>query len=50
VQVVARVGELGSLPRDIAALSTQALRDITFPPLVAQFPWLAAQLKWAHHD
>lgn len=50
VQVVARVGELGTLPAEIAALSTRVLRDITFPPLVAQFPWLTAQLKWAHHD
>jgi DNA-binding transcriptional LysR family regulator len=46
VQVVARAGELGSLPREIAALATQELRDKTLPPLVARFPWLAAQLKW----
>jgi len=47
VQVVARVGELGSLPREIASLAMQELRDKTLPPLVAEFPWLAAQLKWA---
>jgi DNA-binding transcriptional LysR family regulator len=47
VQVVARVGELGSLPREIACLATQELRERTLHPLVAQFPWLAEQLKWA---
>jgi len=47
VQVVARVGELGDLPRETALLSTRVLRDKTFPPLVAQYPWLADQLKWA---
>ncbi len=47
VQVVARAGELGDLPRETAMLSTRVLRDKTFPPLVAQFPWLADQLKWA---
>lgn len=47
VQVVARVGELGTLPREIASLAMQELRDKILPPLVAEFPWLAAQLKWA---
>jgi DNA-binding transcriptional LysR family regulator len=47
VQVVARVGELGSLPREIASLAMQELRDKTLPPLVAEFPWLAGHLKWA---
>jgi hypothetical protein len=47
VQVVARVGELGTLPREIASLAMQELRDKTLSPLVAEFPWLAAQLKWA---
>jgi DNA-binding transcriptional LysR family regulator len=47
VQVVARVGELGTLPREIAFLAMQELRDKTLSPLVAEFPWLAAQLKWA---
>ncbi len=46
VQVVARVGELGSLPGHIASLATGVLRDTTLPPLIAQFPWLAGQLKW----
>jgi len=47
VQVVARAGELGSLPRDIAALATRELRHSTLPPLIDRFPWLAAHLKWA---
>ncbi len=47
VQVVARIGELGSLPADIAVLATRVLSETTLPPLVAKFPWLAAQLKWA---
>ncbi len=46
VQVVARAGELGDLPRETATLSARVLRESTFPPLVAQFPWLADQLKW----
>ena len=45
VQVVTRVGELGSLPADIAALARRVLRETTLPPLVAEFPWLTAQLK-----
>ena len=50
VQVVARVGELGTLPKDVAALAAHVLRDTTFPPLIDQFPWLAAQLKWADNE
>ena len=46
VQVVARANELGDLPRSIAALSTAVLRDVTFPPLIAQYPWLSDQLVW----
>jgi DNA-binding transcriptional LysR family regulator len=49
VQVVARAGELGSLPGDIASLATQVLRETTVPPLVAAFPWLAQQLSWFGH-
>ena len=49
VQVVARTGELGSLPAEIAALAIRELHDTTFPPLIDRFPWLAAHLKWADH-
>lgn len=47
VQVVSRVGELDSLPSEIALLAMRELRDKALPPLVARFPWLAAQMKWA---
>ena len=50
VQVVARVGELGPLPTDVAALATRVLRETTLPPLIAEFPWLAEQLKWAYRN
>ena len=46
VQVVARSGELGSLPADVARLCASELRDVTFPPLIDQMPWLAEQLTW----
>lgn len=46
VQVVARSNELGDLPKAIADLSTQVLRDSTFPPLVAVYPWIAQELVW----
>jgi DNA-binding transcriptional LysR family regulator len=49
VQVVARIGELGTLPGEIAAVATGVLRDTVFPPLVAQVPWLATILKWPDH-
>lgn len=46
VQVVARTGELGDLPAQMAQLCARELRQITFPPLVAEAPWLAEQLVW----
>ncbi len=46
VQVVARASELGNLPARIARLSTNVLRDQTFPPLIATHPWMAEQLTW----
>jgi DNA-binding transcriptional LysR family regulator len=46
VQVVARTGELGDVPRRTAELCTETLRDTTFPPLIADYPWLAAELTW----
>lgn len=41
VQVVARSGELGSLPLEIAALAQEILAERTFPPLTAVLPWLS---------
>ena len=46
VQVVARSGELGDLGSQVARLCARELRDTTFPPLIAQYPWLAEQLTW----
>ena len=46
VQVVARADELGDLPAQMARLCAKELRENTFPPLIAQYPWLAEQLTW----
>jgi hypothetical protein len=46
VQVVARSGELGDLPRKIAALATNILRKETFPSLIDAYPWIKDQLTW----
>ena len=46
VQVVARRGELGDLPAQMAKLCASELRQTTFPPLIEQAPWLAEQLIW----
>ena len=46
VQVVARTGELGDLPAQMARICARELRETTFPPLVAEAPWLADQLVW----
>ncbi len=50
VQVVCRAGELGDLPRTVAALATQVLKEETFPPLIAAYPWFADQLIWPATD
>ena len=46
VQVVARSGELGDLPAQVARIGARELRETTFPPLIAQYPWLTEQLTW----
>ncbi len=46
VQVVARSGELGDLPAQVARLCARELRETTFPPLIERYPWLAEQLTW----
>ena len=46
VQVVARAGELGDIPAQMAQLCARELREATFPPLIAEAPWLADQLIW----
>ncbi|MFM5883958.1 MAG: LysR family transcriptional regulator [Novosphingobium sp.] len=46
VQIVARVGELGTLPQDIARICAKELREVTFPPLFEQVPWLTDHVNW----
>lgn len=46
VQVVARAGELGALPQEVARLCASELKTVTFPPLIAQMPWLEEQITW----
>ena len=46
VQVIARSGELGDLPAQVAGLCARELRETTFPPLIERYPWLAEQLTW----
>ena len=46
VQVVARAGELGDLPRSIAVLATGVLKELSIPPLIDAYPWLADHLIW----
>jgi DNA-binding transcriptional LysR family regulator len=46
VQVVARMDELGDIPQRTATLCQQVLREKTFPPLIAEYPWMAQQLAW----
>ena len=46
VQAVARAGELGELPAQVARIAARELRETTFPPLIAQHPWLEEQLTW----
>ena len=46
VQVVARNGELGSLPSETAALARDVLRHETFPPVIEALPWAAQKIIW----
>ncbi|MBU6206704.1 MAG: LysR family transcriptional regulator [Alphaproteobacteria bacterium] len=46
VQVLARAGEFGRLPEEIAVLGRCVLRDTTFPPLIDELPWLESQIGW----
>jgi hypothetical protein len=38
--------ELGDIPQRTAALCQQVLQEKTFPPLIAEYPWMAQQLSW----
>ena len=46
VQVVSRTGELGALPQQVARVCSQRLKEVTFPPLIQQMPWLEEQITW----
>ena len=46
VQVVARAGELGALPQEVAKICAKELKEVTFPPLIQQMPWLEEQITW----
>ncbi len=46
VQVVSRIGELSDIPKKTADLCRTFLRDVTFPPLIAAYPWMEQQLAW----
>lgn len=46
IQIIARADELGDLPSATASLTREVLHDITFPPLLARYPWLDQQIAW----
>ena len=46
VQVVSRAGELGALPQQVAQVCSRQLKEVTFPPLIQQMPWLEEQIAW----
>lgn len=46
VQVVSRRGDLGDLPKEIAALARKVLREETFGPVLTAHPWLEGHLEW----
>jgi DNA-binding transcriptional LysR family regulator len=46
IQLVARRGEFGLLPRDIAAFAGQSLRRSRLNELTRQLPWLDDVLSW----
>ncbi|MDL2352714.1 MAG: LysR family transcriptional regulator [Pseudomonadota bacterium] len=46
VQVVSRDGELGALPQQVARVCSRQLKEVTFPPLIHQMPWLEEQITW----
>jgi DNA-binding transcriptional LysR family regulator len=46
IQLVARRGEFGTLPRDIAELSREGLRKSRLKRLTEELPWLELALHW----
>ena len=47
VQVVSRRGDLGDLPKAIAVMARNVLREETFGALLAAHPWIEGHLEWA---
>lgn len=46
VQVVARAGELGNIPKLTAAVCQRVLRETTFSRVTSEYPWIEEYLKW----
>lgn len=47
VHVVARAGDLGTLPEEMATITKRVLHEKTFPPLLGALPWLEPLLNRA---
>ncbi len=46
VQVVARAGELGDIPKLTASVCQRVLREKTFASVTTEYPWIEEQLRW----
>jgi hypothetical protein len=46
VQVVARAGELGDIPRLTAGVCQRVLKEQSFAKVMAEYPWMEEQLRW----
>ena len=46
VQVVARAGELGNIPRLTASVCQRVLRETTFSRVTSENPWIEEHLRW----
>ncbi len=46
IKVVARAGDFGRIPATIAATCSRLLRMQSFPPLLADYPWLNDLVSW----
>ncbi len=46
VQVIARTGELGDIPRLTAGVCQRVLKEQSFARIKAEYPWIEDQLRW----
>lgn len=46
VQIVARAGELGDIPKLTASVCQRVLREQSFARVMAEYPWMEEQLRW----